>query len=388
MKRTVFIASFLLSFSIGIAAYINSSFIETFSSKSTIGIIYAASALLGIFALSRAGVMVARIGAKSFFFVHAVIQIGCLALIAAPVPKTITLLAFVGYLTCVYPLAFCLDVFFAHVMPVGSRGKTRGIFLFLSNLAWLCTPFAGIALKERAGFQGIYICALGIVAIIVVCIGIGFSSYVDAKYTPHRSRFSLFRSLKKARFRPVIFCNFLLQFFYSWMVVYSPIYLHEYLSFSWRDIAIMFTAMLSSFVILDYPLGRIADWLGSEKEFTALGFLCMIASLLGLFIFREKNIFVIGGLLALSRVGAASVEAMTEIHFFKIAKDSDPDILCVFRDLSPASYLIAPLIGGLLISVLPFHFLFGILGVILIAGFVVSLRLEKNTVWGQRAHAQ
>ncbi len=385
-KRLIFLVSFLLSFSVGIAAYTNSSFIESFGGKKMVGVLFALGACCGIAVLSQAAVIIGRIGIRNFFLRCAGIQaIAFVLLVTSSVPA-LQAAAFVGYLASIYALAYSVDVFFEHVMPVGARGKTRGIFLLLGNCAWLAAPLAGIHLKDAFGYRGIYLVALLILAVCAAVIVFGLSKYTDAKYTPDRSRFTFARALKHPRFRAVICANFILQFFYAWMVVYMPIYLHEHLGFSWNSLAFVFTGMLLSFVILDYPLGKIADHFGSEKEFAAIGFVIMIISVLGFFFIPNPTLLEVGILLFVSRVGAATVEAMTEIHFFKIAKDSEPGLLSVFRDLSPLSYLVAPLIGTVIISFMPFRSLFIILAFVLVFGLASALRMEKNSAWWKRSH--
>ncbi len=386
MKRTIYIVGFLFSFSTAIAAYVNSSFIESIGGKNSAGILYAISAALGIYILSHASKIIGRIGARTFFVTFALIQALALVVLIAPFPLEMRMVAFTVYLTAIFPLLFCLDVFFQHVVPHRSRGKMRGLFLLLINLAWLCGPITSAYLKDSFDFAGIYtgVCIVLLSALCLVAIGL--AKYTDAEYKTNEDEKTFLRAFKEKKFRPVIFCNFLLQFFYACMVIYSPIYLHDYLAFSWDSIAIVFTIMLSAFVVLDYPLGKFADWLGSEKEFTVIGFVCMALSVFGIFFAHTPSVLTIAGLLLLSRIGAATVEAMTEIHFFKIAKDFDPGILSVFRDLYPASYIIAPLFGTIIIAFLPFRSIFGILGIVLLFGIIVAFFLEKKSEWWVRSH--
>jgi MFS family permease len=172
------------------------------------------------------------------------------------------------------------------------------------------------------------------------------------------------------------------------MIVYTPIYLYQYLGFSWDTIGIIFSVMLATFIILDYPLGRLADYLGSEKELCAIGFLIMAVSVFSLSILNAPTAITVGALLFFSRVGAATVEAMTEIHFFKVAKDTDPGLLALFADIRPLSYIAAPLVGFVALAFLPFKLIFAILGIILMIGFVVSFFLEAKTEWWVRSHRE
>jgi MFS family permease len=144
--------------------------------------------------------------------------------------------------------------------------------------------------------------------------------------------------------------------------------------------------MLTAFVILDYPLGRLADKIGSEKELTAIGFLIMAGTVFCFAFLPVLTIPLIGVLLFLSRVGAATVEAMTEIHFFKIIDGENPMYLTVLRDLRPLAYVITPIVATVSMYFLPFKTSFVVLGCILLIGFTISFKMEKKSIWWQRSH--
>ena len=248
-------------------------------------------------------------------------------------------------------------------------------------------PIVAARAIDLGGYKGMYAIGLGIFLIIALIIKKGFKKYTDAPYVPERIYSAVRHTLKEKTLRSVIAANFILQFFYAWMVVYTPIYLYKYLGFSWDTIGLIFTFMLATFVILDYPLGRLADWLGSEKELAAIGFLIMAGSVFGLAVFHAPSALLIGALLFISRIGAATVEAMTEIHFYKIAKDSDPGLLALFSDIRPLAYIIAPLLGALSLAYLPFQSIFIILGIILMLGFIICFYMEKKQEWWVREHS-
>jgi MFS family permease len=184
----------------------------------------------------------------------------------------------------------------------------------------------------------------------------------------------------------VIFANFVLQFFYAWMVVYTPIYLHQHLGIPWSTIGVIFSIMLTAFVILDYPLGRLADKIGSEKELTGIGFCIMAITVFGFAFISNMTIPLIGILLFFSRVGAATVETMTEIHFFKIVDGENPMFLSIFRDLRPLAYVVTPVIATLSMIFLSFKSSFAVLGIVLIFGFFATFKMEKKSGWMQRSH--
>ena len=79
----------------------------------------------------------------------------------------------------------------------------------------------------------------------------------------------------------------------------------------------------------------------------------------------------------MTRVGAAIIEVMSENYFFKSIKEENADEISFFRNTNPVSFILAPLLAILVFLVVPsFQFLFYILGVVMLCGFLISLRLR------------
>ena len=386
MRHVVYLANLLFSFAGAITIYTNSSFIENTVGIELVGVLYAVSSILSILILSRGVKKLAKLGNRTFFLFYGALYALSLLLLVLPTHAYLQIIAFVIYLFSTNILIFSLNVFFERLAKIVGRGNMRGSFLLLGNIGIMLGPIIAARAIDMGGFSGMYTIGLVVFCILAVILHFGLKNYIDAPYTPNHWYSALRHTLKEKTLRSVIGANFILQFFYAWMVVYTPIYLSKYLGFSWDTIGIIFALMLTTFVILDYPLGRLADWLGSEKELAAFGFLIMAGSVFGLALLPIPNVIFIGALLFFSRVGAATVEAMTEIHFYKIAKASDPGLLSLFCDLRPLSYIVAPLLGALALAFLPFQSIFIILGIVLLFGFFISLYMEKKQEWWVREH--
>jgi MFS family permease len=210
-----------------------------------------------------------------------------------------------------------------------------------------------------------------VIVIVGIILHFSLKKYHDTKYRS-LSTFAAMRALSK---RPdlmrVTVVNFILQFFYAWMVVYAPLYLHEVHNISFETIGIMFTIMLVPFVLLEYPIGRLSDTIHHERELMQIGILIMAGST---FLFGHSllggNIILLTLMLFMTRCGAAIVEVLTESYFFKNVTDRDAEIISLFRSTLPIAYLIAPLCATIILGYAPYNTLFLILGgVILLAIF-------------------
>ena len=82
--------------------------------------------------------------------------------------------------------------------------------------------------------------------------------------------------------------------------------------------------------------------------------------------------------LFLTRVGAAAVESMNETYFFKKTGDTDADMLEFFRMTYPLSYVVAPLLGSLVLVFVDLRYLFVVLGIIMLTGIMYALKLRDT----------
>ena len=71
------------------------------------------------------------------------------------------------------------------------------------------------------------------------------------------------------------------------------------------------------------------------------------------------------------------ISVLTDSYFFKVVTEENADLISFYRNTSPVSYIIAPLIAiPVLIYVPSFKYIFFVLGAIVLSGFFVSLRLK------------
>jgi len=174
--------------------------------------------------------------------------------------------------------------------------------------------------------------------------------------------------------------TFLLQFFYCWMVIYTPIYLSAYLGFSWNQIGIIFTIMLLPFLFIPFSMGEYADIVG-ERKILMYGFGIAALATLSLFFITEHSIFIWAFLLFSTRIGASAVESMSDVYFFKHINSANDEFVGVYRSASPVAYIVAPLIALIVFFLMPsFNFIFLILGALMFFGVYLASTIEKNDI--------
>ena len=134
--------------------------------------------------------------------------------------------------------------------------------------------------------------------------------------------------------------------------------------------------MLLPFVFLEFPLGKLSDKIGEKKILIGGSFIIALATL-AIPLITKPKLWLWAIVLFTTRIGAATVEVMSEVYFFKIAKEENADMISFFRNTMPLSYIIAPLFAIPVLFFVPsFKYLFFILGTIMLCGFLTSLRLK------------
>jgi MFS family permease len=164
------------------------------------------------------------------------------------------------------------------------------------------------------------------------------------------------------------------------MVIYTPIYLYAHLGFNWKEIATIFTIMLLPFVLIQFPLGKYSDKIG-EKKMLILGFLVASIATLSLFFIKKSEVWIWAVALFTTRIGAAIIEIMSDVYFFKhITKEND-EFIAIYRNTAPVSYVLAPFVAFIVFSFIPlFNFIFIILGTLMLYGVYLSSTIKRGDI--------
>jgi len=175
--------------------------------------------------------------------------------------------------------------------------------------------------------------------------------------------------------------QFFLRFYFSWMVVYMPIFLNQVIGFSWVEIGVILFMMIIPYILIEYPAGIIADKYLGEKELLILGYIITGCSTIAIFFLDSKSLFVWGALLFVTRIGCAFIESMTESYFFKQIGGDDTSILSIFRMLRPLAYTVGPFSAGILLYFLGdngLSYLWPILGCFMFFGIFHAASLNDT----------
>lgn len=380
LLQTTYWAGFFLALHAALTVYINSSYLSTKLPESLIGMLYTAAAIISVVGLFLIPIMINKFGTSRV--IGGIILANIANLLAMILSPNIAIVAtcFVLYFALTTSLYLGIDIIIEHWSASSVQGSVRGSYLTFLSIGYMIAPFLAGFITDRLGFTALY----GFAIILLIPAGIILTIKLPSITHTHASKaniISLARKFMSHRdFSAVFFVNFILQFFYAWMVIYTPIYLHEHAGISWDKIGILFTIMLSAFVLFQYLMGKLADRFHVEKKMMMLGLLIM--GIATFFVTKAPllSFWALASVLFVTRVGASMLEVMTESYFFKHVHHDDTGSIGFFRNTYPFAYLIAPLFASLILGFAPMKTLFIILGIICCLGIFIVRLIPKRHI--------
>lgn len=372
----ILFASFFFSFHLALVSYVHSSMLKQFISAETIGFVYIVSSALSLCLVLYAPHLVKRYG--NVRYMCGVLGSGAilLFLLGAFNSSWIVVPIFIIYFSLISLMYYGFDVFLERFTKRRSTGNTRGIYLTLGSLAWVGAPtFVGY-LTSRSGFSAVYVLAAAIMCLALCIILMREWQYRDSPYTTATLKGMVLALKKNSDVRDIIILQGALQFFFVWMVVYAPLYLHDTMDFGWSTIGTILSIMLLPFIIFQYPVGKMVDRFHNEREIIFAGFFVMSLATLFFANLSVASVLAFALALFLTRVGASIAEVSIESYFFKKADPSDIELMSIFRNMMPVAYFIAPIISIAFLHIGSYRALFMTLGVIMSFAALFSLFLH------------
>jgi MFS family permease len=375
----VFIASFFIALHYIVVIYINSSFLRTFLSSRELSILYTFVAAISFVTFLFAPRLVRRVSNFDFLIVIFLLEIIALLTLAFATFTALLIGAFLVYFVSVYAIFYSMDVFLETLTKKeGHTGVLRGAYLTIANLGVIIGPALLSVLAHDNDYSTVYIVA----ALLLLPAFFIALKYFKNIQEPHISHINISDDvadlIRLPDVRRIVFVNFLLQFFFSWMVVYTPIYLHETLGIPWSSIGLIFSIMLLPFVIFELPVGELADKKFGEKEFLFIGLMIMAVSTAFIALLDTTLPLIWAVVLFLTRVGASIVEVAADTYFFRQVSGKNANLISIYRAMIPLSLIVAPLVFFISSNFLDLRVSFLVLACIIAVGIIPILRIKDT----------
>lgn len=376
----VYLASFFYSFHYALPIYIESSFISGFlSTEKAVGLLFSIAALFSAIFTFLFPRVLRRFGNYKATLTAMGLEIIALLALAFFTTPAIVIPIFILHQTLASVIFLNFDSFVEAFSADEATGGIRGIFMTVLNIAFVVAPFlAGLMLTDH-DFWKIYLAGALFMAFGFIIIAKNFRNYIDPAYVIPSFKETLRVVSENHNIHSIIYAHFLLALFYSWMVIYVPLYLNQHVGIPMSQILSIITPIaLLPFVLFEVILGKIADRKLGEKEILTTGFIIMAISTIGISYVGTASILFWAILLFITRTGASMVEVTTESYFFKQVNAGDAHLITFMRTMRAFAGILGPLLGYVLLFFISFQNLFLVLGIILLTALPYSLTIKDT----------
>ncbi len=380
----IYLSNLLLSFHYFLILYIHSSFLSIYVNASQLALLFVAGSILNLFIFLNIPHILERIGNYKFTLWAIIFEGLAITGMALGTSAWTISMAFILHQAVISMILFGLDIFLeGTVKNEAHTGTIRGIYLTLSNLTLVFSPLIAGILIANSNFKKVYFISLILLVPLFLLVQRNLKHAAYKYKDGVRITTTYLIARKNKDVRGVLYAHFMLQFFYAWMVIYVPIFLHQHIGFDWKEIGVIFTVMLLPFLLFELPIGRLADKKFGEKEIMLVGFVIMAVSTFYIPLISSTHILVWAVVLFLTRVGASFVEITSESYFFKHVNEKNPGLISLFRMARPLAYITAPAVvtGSIAVFGLEndlYAYIFPILSVFMFLGMRYALSITDT----------
>ena len=369
--------SFLFGFAEALLIYVTSDYFSQQLGSHNVSAFYFIIYIVALIGLLNMHKLVKIMGKSGAFFLFFLLQIYLLfALIFTKQPIFGAVLMML-YIIVNYFAWTVLDVVIEQYSEDKKSGRIRGLHLMILNAGFLIGPFLSAKILAVFGFNGLFVASLALNCLVLIVSLIGLRG-VNGRFRGQLTVRDIgMKVLTNKNVLNIYMVSLALEAFYALMIVYTPLYLLGR-GFSWEQIGLIFTVMLIPFVVLEYPIGILADEKFGEKEMIIGGLLIMAFSSLAIFFVSSNSIFVWAAILLLTRVGAASVETLRDSYFYKKIDGRDVDLISFFRTTRAVAYLLATGLSAMLLIIAPMKYIFLLIAGMVLLGVYPAFRLVDN----------
>lgn len=375
--RLVGLIAFLFGFADAFLIYVVSSYFKEAFHTENVSAFYFIVFSVVLLALFHLHTAIRRLGKSLLLFLLLVSTIMTNAILILLEPSWITVLVLMIHMILANLIWVDLDIVLESFSEDRRSGRIRGFHLMIINTGWLLAPFISVTLLEWFGYQSIFFVGLLLYSVILIIALLSLRNVnhkFKEKITPRQI---LHKVRRKSDILRIYHISFAIEFFYAIMIVYAPLYLLK-LGFDWRDIGIIFTVMLVPFVLIQYPLGLLADKRFGEKEMLILFLLIMGISTVFLPVISSRNVWVWAAAFFVTRVGAAGIDVLRDSYFYKRIGPGDVDIIAFFRTARPAANIFAALVVGLSLFFFSLQSVFFVIALVVASSLGSAFALVDN----------
>lgn len=376
LKLITFI-SFLLGFSQSLLVYVESSYFKLSLGSENVGVFYFLAYVISLIGLLNMHKFIKRLGKATSFFLLFFLQICAMAILTMVPPSILGIFLLMVNIITAYLMYVVLDIIMESYSEDKKSGRIRGLHLMIISAGFMLGPILSTRILEKYDYAGLFLLSM-LISMVIFVIGLvglrGGNNKFNGNITIRDLVKKIFVNKNLMR---IYWVSFVLEFFYALMTVYTPLYLLD-LGMSWTQIGVIFTIMLIPFIVVNYPVGLIADKKLGEKEMIIFALFVMAFSTFSIFFVTSTSVIVWGFVLLLTRVGAAMIETLRDSYFYKRIDGDDMDIISFFRTSRSVAYIAATAVSAMLLVIFPVKAMFLFLALVILLALYPAFTLVDN----------
>lgn len=376
LKLITFI-SFLLGFSQSLLVYVESSYFKLSLGSENVSVFYFLAYTVSLLGLLNMHKIIKWLGKSTTFFLFFFLQICAMAVLIMVPPSVLGIVLLMINIVTAYLMYVILDIIMESYSEDRKSGRIRGLHLMVISAGFMLGPILSTSILEKYDYSGLFFVSM-IISMVIFVIGLVSLGGGNNKFNGNITIRDLVKKIfVNKNLMRIYWVSFVLEFFYALMTVYTPLYLLD-LGMNWGQIGVIFTIMLIPFIIINYPVGIIADKKLGEKEMIIFALFVMALSTLSIFFVTSTSVVVWGFVLFLTRIGAAMIETLRDSYFYKRIDGDDMDIISFFRTSRSVAYIAATAVSAMLLVIFPVKAMFLFLALVIVLALYPAFTLVDN----------
>lgn len=381
--RLVSLLSLILGFLDAFFIYVLSNYFSIILGSDNVGMFYLigyAGVLIALFYLQP---LVCLVGKARALYLSLGLSVCAAAVLSVASSALVSVGAAMVLVVATNVTWVALDIMLESFSRDKVSGSIRGLYLTIMNAGLLLAPFLSLKTLDAFHYEGIFVTlVIGYTFVFVIAL-LSFRSNNGVFQERLRLRFTIRKMFHEKNLLRIYHISFAMEFFYALMIIYTPLYLRS-LNFSWDDIGIIFTIMLLPFVLLQYPIGVLADRYFGEKEMLIGSIALTIAVTLALPFLGAGSVLSWGVALFMTRIGIAGIEILRDSYFYKQIDGDDMDVIAFFRTARPFANIIGAILSVPLLLFFSLKSVFFLVALILFFSFLEAIFLTDTVGWQAR----
>jgi len=337
--RLISVVSFLISFFDAFWIYTLSTYFSEIAGSDNVSFFYFLAfvgALASLFFLQS---IIRYIGRARLLYFSLGLSILLSSLLTQLSPSWVTVFLALLFIVINNIAWVSLDILLEGFSSDGMAGRIRGLHLTIVNAGFLIAPFLATKVLDTYQFEGIFfVMSVGYIIAFLIAL-LGFRNDNVVLHEGLKPLQTIKKMIREINIFRIYFISFAMEFFYVMMIIYTPLHLIN-LGFTWHEIGIIFTIMLIPFVLLQYPLGLLADKRLGEKELLLVSIMIVIVATGYIPFIHAHSIWIWSVVLFMTRIGIAGIEVLRDAYFYKQIDGDDADIIAFFRTSRPVANIV------------------------------------------------